>query len=84
MEMDRKIIVGFKTIVLGLCLYVIELLSLPVFGTLQKVQVNGNGFYSDFWKYAREQPYPIIFVLTGIIVVLGIVLVFLGDKEKKK
>ena len=30
MEMDRKYIVGFKTIVLGLCLYVIELLSLPV------------------------------------------------------
>ena len=84
MEMDRKIIVGFKTIVLGLCLYVIELLSLPVFGTLQKAQVNGNGFYSDFWKYAGKQPYPITFVLTGIIVVLGIVLVFLGYKEKKK
>ena len=84
MEMDRKIIVGFKTIVLGLCLYVIELLSLPVFGTLQKAQVNGNGFYSDFWKYAGEQPYPIIFVLTGIIVVLGIVLAFLGYKGKKK
>ena len=84
MEMDRKIIVGFKTIVLGLCLYVIELLSLPVFGTLQKAQVNGAGFYSDFWKYAGEQPYPIIFVLTGIIVVLGIVLAFLGYKGKKK
>ncbi|MEY8387601.1 hypothetical protein AALC17_09955 [Oscillospiraceae bacterium 38-13] len=84
MEMDRKIIVGFKTIVLGLCLYVIELLSLPVFGTLQKAQVNGDGFYSDFWKYAGEPPYPIIFVLTGIIVVLGIVLAFLGYKGKKK
>ena len=84
MEVDRKIIVGFKTIVLGLFLYVIELLSLPVFGTLQKAQVNGDGFYSDFWKYAGEQPYPITFVLTGIIVVLGIVLVFLGYKEKKK
>ncbi len=84
MEVDRKIIVGFKTIVLGLFLYVIELLSLPVFGTLQKAQVNGDGFYSDFWKYAGKQPYPIIFVLTGIIVVMGIVLVFLGYKEKKK
>ena len=48
MEVDRKIIVGFKTIVLGLCLYVIELLSLPVFGTLQKAQVNGDGFILIF------------------------------------
>lgn len=50
--MDRKVIIGFKTIILGLCLYVIELLFLPVFGTLQKAQVSGDGFYSDFWKYA--------------------------------
>ena len=81
--MDGKVIIGFKTIILGLCLYVIELLSLPVFGTLQKIQVSGDGFYTDFWKYAGEQPYPIIFMLTGIIVVLGIILITLGYKEKK-
>lgn len=84
MEMDRKIVVGFKTIILGLCFYVIELLSLPVFGALQKAQVNGDGFYSDFWKYAGEQPYPIIFVLTGMMVVLGIVFMVLAYKDKKK
>lgn len=84
MEMDRKVIVGFKTIILGLCLYVIELLSLPIFGTLQKAQVNGDGFYPDFWKYIGTQPYPIIFVLTGIIVVLGIGFMILGYKEKKR
>ena len=84
MEMDRKIIIGFKTIILGLCLYVIELLSLPVFGTLQKAQVSGDGFYSDFWKYTGEQPYPIIFLLTGIIVILGIVFMVLSYKDKKK
>lgn len=81
--MDGKVIIGFKTIILGLCLYVIELLSLPVFGTLQKIQVSGDGFYTDFWKYAGEQPYPIIFMLTGIIVVLGIIFMTLGYKEKK-
>ena len=81
--MDKKVIIGFKTIILGLCLYVMELLFLPVFGTLQKVQVSGDGFYTDFWKYAGEQPYPIIFMLTGIIVVLGIIFITLGYKEKK-
>lgn len=84
MEMDGKVIVGFKTIILGLCLYVIELLSLPIFGTLQKAQVNGDGFYSDFWKYVGTQPYPIIFVLTGIIVVLGIGFMISGYQEKKR
>ena len=81
--MDRKVIVGFKTIILGLCLYVIELLFLPIFGALQKAQVSGDGFYSDFWRYTGEQPYPIIFVLTGIILVLGIVFMVLGYKEEK-
>ncbi|MCI9015316.1 MAG: hypothetical protein HFI59_15525 [Lachnospiraceae bacterium] len=84
MEKDRKIIVGFKTIILGLCLYVIELMYLPVFGALQKAQVSGDGFYSDFWKYTEKQPYPIIFILTGIIVVLGIAFVVLGYREKRK
>lgn len=83
MEMDKKIIVGFKTIIWGLCLYVIELLSFPIFGTLQKAQVSGDGFYSDFWMYAGAQPYPTIFILTGIVVVLGIVFVVLGYKEKR-
>ena len=82
--MDRKVIVGFKTIILGLCLYVIELLFLPIFGALQKAQVSGDGFYSDFWRYAGEQPYPIIFMLTGIILVLGIVFMVLGYREEKK
>ena len=71
-------------VLLGLCLYVIELLFLPIFGALQKAQVSGDGFYSDFWRYTGEQPYPIIFVLTGIILVLGIVFMVLGYKEEKK
>lgn len=84
MEKDRKIIVGFKTIVLGLCLYVIELMYLPVFGILQKAQVSGDGFFLDFWKYTGEQPYPVIFILTGIIVALGIAFMVLGYREKRK
>ena len=79
---ERKMIVGFKTIILGLCLYIIELLFLPVFGVLQKTHVSGNGFYSDFWKYVDMQPYPIILTLTGIIIILGVVLLLIGYKEK--
>lgn len=82
--MDKeKIKIGFKTVILGLCLYIVELLSLPVFGTLQKIQTGGDRFYSDFWLYAEKQPYPIIFIITGIVIVLGIALIFWGYKEKK-
>jgi len=73
-----KFIVGFKTVILGLCLYILEFLTLPVFGTLQKLQVDAQSFHSDFWEYAGEQPYPIIFALTGIIVVLGAFLMISG------
>lgn len=83
MGQDRKIIVGFKTIVLGLCLYIVELLSLPVFGALQKEQVGGSGFYSDFWAYAGVMPYPLIFVLTGLVIALGIFFLLWGCREKK-
>lgn len=83
MDRDKKIIVGFKTIILGLFLYVVELLYLPIFGTLQKLQVSGHGFHSDFWEYAGDSPYPIVFILTGIIIVLGIIFMVLGYREKK-
>ena len=75
-------IVGFKTVILGLSFYIVELLSLPIFGTLQKLQVSGDGFHSDFLRYAGEQPYPIIFILTGIIIILGIDLMVSGYRGK--
>lgn len=63
MEKDKKVIIGFKTIILGLCLYIVELFFLPIFGAFQT--------------------YPLIFVLTGIIIVLGIAFIIWGYKEKK-
>ena len=82
MEKDRKVIIGFKTIIWGLSLYIVELLALPVFGRLQKAQVDGNGFHSDFWAYAGEQPYPTVFILTGVIIVLGAAFMILGCKGR--
>ncbi|MDN5298482.1 MAG: hypothetical protein PWP51_1035 [Clostridiales bacterium] len=81
---ERKIIIGFKTIILGISLYIIELMLLPVFGFLQKEQVNGNGFYTEFWRYTGEQPYPIIFFLTGIVVLMGVILLYMGINDKRK
>lgn len=80
---EKRIIVGFKTIILGICLYIVELLSLPIFGILQKNQVNGDGFYSDFWKYTASQPYPTIFVLTGMMIVFGIIFMISGCRRQK-
>lgn len=80
----KQIATGFRTMILGLCLFVLELLSLPVFGALQKLQVSGNGFYTDYMKYAGLQPYPLIFMLTAVIVVLGAVWMALGFAGQKK
>jgi len=81
---EQKMIIGFKTIILGICLYILELLSLPVFGILQKMQVGGNGFYSTFWQYTDVQPYPVIFKLTGVVIILGLALLIIGYKGEKK
>lgn len=80
---EQRILLGFKTIIGGIVLYIMELLSLPIFGVLQKVQVSGDGFKTDFWKYVSYQPYPTIFVLTGAIIVLGLVLLLSGAAEKR-
>lgn len=80
---ERQIIVGFRTTVLGLVLFIIELLWLPVYGALQRYQVNGNGFYEDFMKYACKQPYPLVFMLTAIIIILGISFIVLGYRTEE-
>lgn len=72
---------GFKTMILGICLYILELLYLPVFGTIQKELSNSHTVYDNVLKYAEMQPYPIVFALTGIVVVAGIVLMVLGHKK---
>ena len=75
---EKQIIIGFKTIILGLCLYIFELLSLPIFGSLQKIQVNGQGYIAKFMDYASIQPYPLIFAITGIIILMGAIFIGLG------
>ncbi len=80
----RQILLGFRTIVLGLCLLIMELLSLPIFGYFQKLQVSGQGFYSNFMDYASKQPYPLMFALTSLIVVMGIVFMVLGYRGRKQ
>lgn len=81
---EKQIIIGFKTTILALVMFVIELLSLPIYGALQKLQVNGQGFYSEFINYAFQQPYSLIFFITGIIAICGIFFIIIGYRTKNK
>ena len=81
---DKLFVTGLRTILLGIVLYIIELLFLPVFANLQKILVYGQGFYTDIMKYTKMQPYPLIFVLTAIIVVIGIALCVKSCLSKNK
>lgn len=75
---NKQANIGFKTIVVGLIMLVLEFMFLPIFGALQKSHVNAQGFYTDFIKYAGMQPMPIIFALTVAIIVVGIGFLALG------
>ena len=76
--------IGIKTTILGTVLIVLECLFLPVLAIIQKSQVNGQGFYTDFMDYISVQPMPIIYILTIIIICVGIFLVFWGSRRKRK
>ena len=80
---DKLFATGYKTIILGIVLFIAEYLYLPVFACLQKELVNGQGFYTEIMKYTKMQPYPIIFSLTWVIVVLGISLCAISVIKKK-
>lgn len=80
----KQITLGFITLVVGLIMFVLEYMYLPVFGTMQKLQVSGQGFYSDFMKYAGVQPMPTIFAITAIVVITGVIFIVKGHMEKRK
>jgi len=79
----KQITIGFWTVVTGLIMFVLELMFLPIFGSMQKTHVNGQGFYSDFMNYAIVQPMPAIFTITSIIVMIGIAFMLKGYFYKK-
>ena len=80
----KQITMGFITVIVGLIMFVLEYMFLPLFGSMQKSQVGGQGFYSDFIKYALVQPMPIIFTITTIVVIVGLLLIVKGYVDKKK
>ena len=81
---DKLFVTGLRTILFGIVLCMIELMFLPLFANWQKNLVNGQGFYTDLMEYIKMQPYPLIFVLTGIIVVIGIALCVKSYLSKNK
>lgn len=75
----RQFTLGWITVVSGLILLVVELLSLRVIQynamKLDLEYAAGTGFYSDPMAYAYIEPMPIIFKVTVAIILLGIVLI---------
>lgn len=78
----REILAGFLTAMVGLVLLALEFMFLPTFGAMQKAQVNGQGFYTDFMRYAQMQPMPTIFTITGLVVAAGTLLLLKGLWDK--
>lgn len=80
---NRQRAMGFKTIILGLVMLVLELMFLPVFGMIQKSHVNGQGFYVEFIQYAGMQPMPLVFSCTGLIILVGVCFLVQGLRNQQ-
>lgn len=81
---SRQIITGLWSVVIGIILLALEFLFLPVYMMIHKSIVYGQGYYTDAMKYAHMQPMPVIFILTGLLIVFGLVLIIYGNIRKKQ
>lgn len=81
---DKHITMGFGSVIIGLVMLVLEFLFLPLFARMHKEQVDGEGFYLEFIRYRKVQPMPIIFTITFIVIILGLLVMIKGYKDKKK
>jgi multisubunit Na+/H+ antiporter MnhC subunit len=81
---DRQISRGFAELIIGLVMLVLEFAFLPVFGYIHKTIVDGQGFYTDPMQYAAVQPMPILFLLTAIMITVGICFIAIGFIGKRK
>lgn len=80
---EQRTIQGFKTIILGCCLLVLEFLFLPIYSYIELLRTGGDGTFRNCLEYAGIQPMPIVFFITGIIITLGIVLLVSGLIQEK-
>lgn len=73
---------GLKIIILGCCLLIGELLFLPFYALLEKMRTGGSGIIKDCIEYAIVQPMPLVFLVTIIILLIGVICLINGLKHK--
>lgn len=81
---NKQLVLGFRTLIVGVVLLVLEFAFLPLYGWIQKSVVDGQGFYTDAIRYAEVQPMPTIFALTAIIMFAGLCFMAIGYISKKR
>lgn len=81
---NKQITMGFRTVITGLIMLVLEFLFLPVLGMIQKAHVHGNGYYTEFIEYAAYPPMPAVFTITAGIIITGICFVLIGHSAKRR
>jgi len=76
----RQFTIGWITAIAGLVLLAAEfLLLLIVRNAEQQFAVRtGSGWYSDIMHYAGTQPMTTVFIITGVIIFLGVCMTVFG------
>ena len=82
--LSKRIQSGVSVLILGCVMLVLEFVFLPIYAMIHKSVVNGQGFYSDPIKYASMPPMPIVFAVTGIVIIIGLYLTLSGYSRKHR
>lgn len=72
----QEILTGFKTMILGLFLLVVDFLLCWVYQL--KEQIIDNAWMPDITFYFSKQPMPVFFFLTALIIAAGLILMGFG------
>ena len=78
----QEIITGFKTMILGFFLLVIDFLLCWAYQL--KEQLIDNAWMPDITFYFSKQPMPVFFLLTSLIILAGLILMAVGLVGKYK
>ena len=79
---SRLLSIGCITAAAGMILLIGELLFLPFLAQMHQNFVHAEGYYGEYIRYASMQPMPLVFFVTGALVVFGAGLIVAAVVQK--
>lgn len=82
-QFASKKALGIKTIIFGCCMITVDLFYLPVYAYLEQLRNGDPSPSRTCISYVSEVPMMIALLAAGVVVLMGLVLLLQGSREKR-